>query len=889
VIGSLLRRVRLLFNRDHATADLEEEMRLHRELRVESLQRQGRSPDEANREATRRFGHSVRMVETSRDVWGLAPIEAIWQDLRYAARRLRQRPGFTGAVVGILALGIGATTAMFSAIDAALLRPLPFPRSHELLTLPRVDVPTALSSRGGTANRSVDIDHVREMRDIFSHAAAYASGGLNLADPERPRRVRAGVVSGGFFGTLGVPAAHGRTIGEGDADPAAPRVVVLSWGLWQDAFGGSEVVGKTLPLNSTRYEIIGVMPRGFSFPDESDVWIPMSIPTTRATFEPFRGFLPSMVLARTASGITRAIAETRMLEVWERTVASMPRTPGQRLSADESLAGVRAEGATRELRTQLVGDRRRALIVLFATTALLLLIVCANVTNLLLSHGASRARELAVRTALGATRGRVLRQLLAESVMLSVGGAMVGIAVAPVVSGVLRSLMPPQLAGVAPVQLDLRVLSFAALLAILTGILFGSWPAFGATRNSAVDAIKAGGGHGSTAAGHRRAQRFLVAVEIAMAGVLLVGAGLMLKSFERLVSTDTGMQPEQVATLEMSFVRGMPQAARLERLDAILADVRRVPGVTAAGAVNDLPLRGGGGIGISVRVEGAPESAKGLYPRYLVATDGYFEALGIAVRQGRSFTAQDGSPTEPVAVISQAMAAAFWPDVDPVGRTFLFGGDEPAIRVIGVVDDVREGGLERDPGPQMYFPARSNLDQNLALVVRGTGSATALLSAATAAVRRIDPAQAVYNVRMMDDVIGASLASRRANTMLISLFGLLALLIAALGVYAVTASAVAQRSREFGIRSALGATAGDLLRHVGGEMVTVIGAGVLGGAVLAWASVRVMAGLVYGVTVHDLGTFAVAPAVLVAAAVLATLAPARRAAQIEPVVVMKAD
>ena len=727
------------------------------------------------------------------------------------------------------------------------------------------------------------------MRAVFSHVAAYASGGLNLADPERPRRVSAGVVSGDFFATLSVPAAQGRSLVMEDAAPGAPKVVVLSWDLWQREFGGSPVIGTTIPLNTTRYEVVGVMPSGFAFPAASDVWIPMNIPTTAATFEPFRGYLPTTVIARTAPGVTPALAEAQLREAWQRVVSNMPRTPGQKLSADESLQRITSEGASTPLRAALVGERRTALLVLFAVTALLLLIACANVTNLLLSYGVSRSRELTVRTILGASRARVVRQLLAESVMLSVCGAVVGIAVAPVTLGILRTLMPAELIEVAPVRLDLRVLAFATGLALVTGILFGLWPALGATRGSITGAIKAGGGHGATAGGAQRAQRALVAAEIALAGLLMFGAGLMLRSFERLVSTDPGMATDRVATLEMSFVRGTPREIRLARLDAILAELRRLPSVTAAGAVNDLPLRGTGGIGIFVQVDGAPPSAQSKFPRYLVASDGYFEALGISLRRGRYFVPTDGTGSANIAVISQSMAEAYWPVVDPIGRTFLFGGDPPPVTVVGVVSDVREGGLERDPGPQMYFPARQNLDMNLALVVRGTGPAEPLLAALPRVVRSVDPTQAVYNVRMMDEVIGASMASRRANTLLITLFGVLALLIAALGVYAVTANAVAQRAREFGIRAALGATRSDLFRQVSGETAAVVAMGVAGGAALAWAAARVMAGLVYGVSVHDSGTFSTVSVVLIAAAMAATIIPARRAMRVEPVEVMRND
>lgn len=884
---AFLRRLALLFRRDRATQDLEDEMALHRQLRAESLQRFGHASPE--QEAGRRFGNAIHLTERSRDAWGFASTDALWQDVRYAARRLRQRPGFTASVVGILALGIGATTAMFSAVDAAMLRPLPFARPTELVTLNRINIPFRPPDGREDREESFDITRPMEMRDVFASVAAYASGGMNLDDPARARRVRVGVVSGDFFTTLGVPALQGRVIGASDAQGEALKVVVLSWSLWQDAFGGADVVGTTIPLNAARYEVIGVMPHGFTFPGESDVWIPMSIPTTPATFQPFRGYMPSHVIARLQTGITPAVAETRMVEAWRRVASTYPRVEGQESGMERSLKAVLNEGAVQPLRATLVSDRKTALLVLLATTGLLLLIACANVTNLLLSYGVARTRELSVRSVLGATRPRLLRQLLAESVMLSVFGAAVGVAIAPVVLGILRTVMPTQLAGVAPVQLDMRVLAFAVILAVVTGVLFGLWPAFGATRSSTVEAIKSGGGHGATASGARRSQRILVGAEIALAGVLLVGAGLMLRSFERLVNTDSGLNADRVATLELSFQPGTRLPARMERLNAILGELRRQPGVLSAGAVNDLPLRGGGGIGISVAVDGAPESAKEHYPRYLVASDGYFETMGIAVQRGRLFTAAE--PDENVAVISKSMAEVYWPDADPIGRTFLFGGDPPPLRVIGVVDDVREAGLEQDPGPQMYLLAQRNLSSNVAIVVRdnGTRGEASLLSALRQAVTNVDPAQAVYNVRMMDQVIGNSMAARKANTLLITLFGLLAVLIAVLGVYAVASNAVAQRAREFGIRAALGATRTDLARHVGGEMLVVVTGGVLVGAAIAWAASRVMTGMVYGVTVRDAAVFATAPVVLALAALAATIVPARRAMRVQPVEVMRSE
>jgi putative ABC transport system permease protein len=425
--------------------------------------------------------------------------------------------GFTASVVGILALGIGATTAMFSAVDAAMLRPLPFLRPNELVTLNRINIP--FNPGGGREDReqSVDITAPMAMRDVFSSVAAYASGGLNLADPDRPRRVVAGVVSGDFFETIGVRAARGRAIGPTDGNAEATKVVVLSWALWQVDFSGRDVIGTTIPLNNARYEIVGVMPEGFSFPGRSDVWIPMSIRPHRPRSNRFadisvRGYRPA------GNTVTPELAEARLRDAWQRVLSTYPRSPGQKLNIDQSFETVLSEGALHPLRATLVADRRTALLVLLTTTVLLLVIACANVTNLLLSHAASRSREIALRTVLGATRERVLRQLLTESVMLSVFGAAVGMTIAPMVLGVLRSVMPAQLAGLAPVELDLRVLFFSAGLAVTTGVLFGLWPAFGATRGSAAGAIKTGGGHGASASGARRSQRILVGQKLLWRG-----------------------------------------------------------------------------------------------------------------------------------------------------------------------------------------------------------------------------------------------------------------------------------------------------------------------------------------------------------------------------------
>jgi predicted permease len=893
MLGTLLRRLWYFLRRDRLSAELAEEMRLHVELREEAMRQTGLDPEEARFAAQRRFGNRTNLHQRSRDMWGLGGLDRFRQDLRYAVRRLAQRPGFSIAVVSVLALGVGATTAMFSAVDAAMLRPLPFRDPDELLTLRGIQIPFGEESRDDAEDHSVlDIIDLAEMPDVFSHLAAYATGGLNLADPERPQRVKIGVVSADFFTTLGVAPVRGRAFTADEGKPGGPAVAILSHALWTRQFGESDVLGRRIQLGARSFEVVGVMPARFGFPGESEVWIPMTVPTTRLTFEPFRGWLPSSVIGRVAPGVSIDAASQRMRARWQQMQAAHPAVPGQRGNLEEIIQEIDESGAVTPLQQELVGDRRSALLVLLGATGLLLLIACANVTNLLLSHATMRRREIAVREVLGATRGRLIRQLLTESLVLSVIGAALGVALAPIVLAAMTAIMPAALAGVAPAAVDLRVLGFATALALVTGIGFGLWPAIGGTREAPMETIKSGGGVGATAAGGRHARRVLVVAEIALTFILLVGAGLMMRSFERVMNLDAGLSQARVGTLELSFVRGMPMAVRLARINEILTRMSANPGIEVAGVVNDLPLRGGGGIGISVDVVGVPP-AKGegmRFARWLIASGDYFTTLGIPIVRGRSFATTDDSLAPRVAVINAAMATKYWPGLDPLGRTFRSGGPkDPPVTVIGIAADVRESSLEQEVTPQMYFSIYAEPPERLAIVARSGLPPATLLASMVDAVRAVDPAQAVYSVRMMEDVVGASVAPRRTNTLLISAFAGLALLLASLGVYGVISYGVAQRSRELGIRAALGATAGDLVALVSGEMVWVIGAGLLVGVAGAWALARVMTSLLYGIDAHDLTTFTLVPAVLAIAAVLATLGPAWKARRVDLVEVLRAE
>jgi putative ABC transport system permease protein len=891
LLPELLRRLRFLVLRDRYTAELEEEMRTHIALREGRLRERGVAPGEARYVARRRFGNPGDLQERSRDMWGLSWFEHAAADVRFAIRRLRHRPGFSVATITVAALGIGATTAVFSAVDAALLRPLPFIRSSELVTLTDVNIPFDHSGRQFPVGRhELDINDAAAMHDLFASTAAFAAGGLNLSDATSPRRVRVGVVSTEFFSTLGVRPQLGRTFDVTEGRPNGGHPVVLSDALWRSKFGGSEVLGRTIDLSGTRYTVVGVMAPEFNFPNESDLWIPLTVPLTDEVFAPFRGYLPSTVIARVASGVTIPSANVRLLDRWRQISGPQPES---RIGGGyETLTELRTRGAVVPLKRQLVGDREQPLLILMGATTLLLLIASANVANLLLLDAASRRREIALREILGASRGRVVRQLLTESVLLASAGAVIGVALSPVGLSILQAMMPADLAGVAPAELNVRVLGFATALAVITGLAFGMWPAFGAARGDSIETIKSAGGGGGTSRGLGTTRRALIVAEVALTVMLLVGSGLMLRSLHRVLSRQLGIDPARVGTLELSFAGGAARAARLEKVHGILERLNADPGIQGAAAVNDIPLRVGGMLAFRVEVDGVPKStaSNGIpVARELTASGGYFRAMGIPLLRGRTFTTSDDSLAPRVAVVNKAMVERWWPNVDAIGRTFRFTGDTTTVTVVGVVGDVREQSLEGEAMPQVYVPIDARTPNTVAIVARSALPAGVVLSRLTDAVRSVDRTQAVYNLRMLDDIVATSVAPRQTNTTLITLFAGIALALSAFGVYAVVSYSVARRAREFGIRAALGATGRNIASLVGREMAMIVAVGLVVGIVGAWMLSRVMASLVFRMDVHDVATFLAVPLVLVLPAAIATIIPARRAMRASPTEVMRAE
>jgi len=883
-------------------ADVDDELSFHLQELERGFLAQGMSAAEARRAARAQFGDVAgvrRSLHRRRRIWLSWQRLTDWAggagaDLRMAVRHLRAQPAFALAVVGVLAVGTGATTAMFSAVDATMLRPLPFTHPDRLAVLEGVllHVRHDASSQG----HPIDAFDATRLHDIFTSVATYieAPAGLDLNDPTRAVRLKTSIVTASFFRTLGVTAAHGRTFI--DADAGATSVVVLSDDCWRQDFGGAPMLGHIISLNRRAYTVVGIMPPGFAFPHRSDVWIPMAVVPSPRIFDAVQGqVLSSVTIGRLRPGVPMDVARTRMKAAWHgqagaKAAGWIPRQPLQGLQASLGY-----------------GDRR-PMLVLLGATVLLLLLACANVANLQLSRAATRAREIAVRAALGGTRRRIVRQLFAESALLAAAGAVGGLLLAPASFGLVRQLLPRSLADVAPARLDARVLGFAALLVALTAIVSGLWPAFRASRTDPHEALKAGSTGVAAGATSRRVRRVLAVVEVALAVMLVTGAGLMLRSLGRLLAVSTGFRPDHVATMAVTFVPAeidAPYSARQvgERalLDALTRQLHGVPGILAIGAVDVLPMTFGGiGVSLSVgappmpmRVGAAaptpstPNTGHREFASIIRADTGYRRAAGFSVLRGRWFTAGDDSVKPGVIVISRMAADSLWPGVDPIGRTVDAAYLGKRV-VIGVVADVQEFSLT-ERGSQAYVPLDEGIPSTVSLVVRGAVPDDQLVAALRAAMRRVDPSLPPYDVRMLSTLFDDHLAPRRVQTVLITLFGALALVLAAVGVYAVMAYGVARRLHEFGIRAALGASRGALVLEVAREGLMLTFVGIAIGLAGAWGATRLLASLLYGVSTTDAATYAVAALVLGAAASAASLLPARRAATVDPAVALRAD
>lgn len=804
---------------------------------------------------------------------------AILQDLRFAFRLLAKSPGFTFVAVLTLALGIGANTAMFTVVNAVLLRPLGFrDPSSVVLVAEKSPYPVISTSH----QNYVDW---RDQSHSFESLEATRGTAITLTGAGEPERLNARMATAPLFALLGVNAVLGRTfLAEEDGAGGTP-VVLLSYALWQRRFGGSrEVLGKPVTLDSQPYTVVGVLSSGFEILQPADVFLPFA-PWAK-TLPDDRNWHPGIiVIGRLKPGVTKEQARTEMVGITKRLEEQYP-IYNTGVSAD--VVG---------LQEQLVKNVRPALLLLLGVVAAVLLIACVNVANLLLARAASRVREVAIRTSMGASGWRIARQLLTESVLLSFAGGVLGLLMASAALGPLLKLSANSVPAVISVGLDRWVLAFTLGVSLLTGILFGLVPALRTAKLDLRETLNEGTRGSTTGPRQHRIRGVLVAAEIAMAMLLLVGAGLFLRSFSRLQDVPPGFQPDHllVADLPLSLSAYAKPEQRYEFFDRLVERARTLPGVRSAGAASTLPVSGGGGLLHFNIIGRAPKSPHDyITAGYRTVTPNYFETLGLPLEQGRFINAGDTDKAPAVVVINAAMARTFFPGENPLGKRLQLGAtpvsDIPQMEVVGVVGDVRQG-LDLDPKAEMYLPYRQ-ADQvlpvfQLSIVLRTATDPVLQASALRSALAEIDPQQPLVRVRTMEENMAASVTQPRFRTWLIGIFAALALILAAVGIYGVMSYTVTQRTGEIGIRVTLGAQPADVFREIVGEGLRLALAGVGVGIVAALALTRVLQSFLFGVSAYDPVTFVSVALVLTLVAVLACFFPARRATQVDPLVALR--
>ncbi len=804
-------------------------------------------------------------------------MQSLWQDLRYGARMLLKQPGFTLIAVITLSLGIGANTAIFSVVNAVLLRPLPYREPDRLVALW-----SANPERGATSRpvSTPDFEDWRAQNRVFEAIAAYPAvdvTGMTLNDQGAAEQLNTAYVTADFFALLGVQAALGRAVLPHEHEPGRNQVVVLSHGLWQRRFGADPgIVGKTLTLDGRSFTVTGVMPPGLHLPSaDTDVWASLSL-IGPDRVPRLRGNAWLAVVARLKPGVSREQARADMTTIARGLEQQYP----------DSNRGLNAV-TLKPLHEQLVGNVQPALFAIFAAVGFVLLIGCANLANLQLARFEQRHKELTIRAALGAGRGRLLRQLLTESVLLALLGGALGLLLAVWGRDLLLSFAPADLPRLSESWLDARVLGFTLLVSVLTGLVFGLAPAVKLARVELNEALKEGG-RGAASARRKGLRNALVVAEVALALVLVTGAGLVAKSLYRLLQVDPGFNAENVLTLQVNVpTYREPQRAQYTAfLQQALERVAQTPGVQAVGMVRPLPLRGAGeSNGFTVTGQPAPPPGQEPVAARRMISPNYFRALGITLLAGRDFNAQDRDGAQPVAIISQNLARQFFPGQDPVGRSLSLPG--PARVIVGVAADVRLQGLSLAATPTIYVPHAQDPRRGMTFVVRTDGDPLSLAGAIRNAIQTVNQDQPVIRIETMEQVVMASLAQSRFSAVLLSLFAALALALAAVGIYGVMAYSVTQRTREIGLRMALGAQARDVLGLVIGQGLKLALVGVALGVLAALALTRLMKSLLFGVSTTDPLTFSLVAALLLTVALLACWIPARRAAKVDPMVALR--
>ena len=797
-------------------------------------------------------------------------------DLRYAARMQLKNPAFTIVAVIALALGIGANTAIFSVVNTVLLRPLPYKDPDRLLMVWE-DATKAGYPRDTPTNANY-IDW-RDQNQVFEGMAALAYDSFNLTGAGDPERLPGRRVSASLFPLLGVEPQIGRVFTAAEDQPGSERVVVLSHGFWQRRFGGdSSIVGKALSLNDRSYTVVGVMPARFQLPASNDqVWVPIAF-TPEEAADRTTHYL--QVLARLKPGVTLSQAQTEMSTIATRLQQQYPQSNTD-VGAVVTL-----------LQEYVVGDIRPSLLILLGAVALVLLIACANVANLLLARAAVRQKEIAVRAALGARRWRLIRQFLTESLMLSTMGGIFGLAIAYGGLFLLKSFIPENISQAREISIDFKVLGFTLFVSLATAVIFGLAPAIQAVRFNQSETLKEGGRDAATGSSSKRLRSLLVTAEVAISLVLLIGAGLLINSFLRLRSVDPGFRVDNLLTMKIRLP--YPKYQEAERRSAfykeLIQRVEALAGVRSAAVTTTRPLSPGSSI--VVVFEGKPESPPGQQPTIVtrIISPGYFDTMDIPLLKGRQLTEQDTRTSPRVVVISEIMARRYWPNEDVIGKRIALGRvqkPEDWIQVIGVVKDVRQR-LATDPRPQMYLShQQTDFFAPEDLVVQTDVDPTSMAATVRNAVWEIDKDQPVSNIRTMEEILVDSIARQRFSMLLLAIFASVALVLAAVGIYGVMSYSVAQRTHEIGIRMALGAQTGAVLKLAVGYGMKLVMIGIGVGLVAAFALTRVMSTLLFGVTATDPTTFTLISLLLVLVAAIASYIPARRATKVDPIIALR--
>ena len=799
-------------------------------------------------------------------------MESLIKDIRYGVRSLLKRPGFTAIAVTTLALGIGANTVLFSFVNGILLRPLPYKDPGQLVILDETAPKQGIKSFSVSFPNFVDW---RAQNHVFEDVAVYQEGTYSLVGAGEPEQIPGARISQGLFELLGVTPKLGRTITAEEDRPETNNAVLISYSLWQRRFASAEnAVGQALTVSGLPRTIVGVMPPGFKFPERAELWVPMALNEKLWT----RNDHGLKGIARLKPNVTLGQAQAEMNTIARRIEEQHPVT-NEGMSVNVF-----------RLRDRLVGDYRAALLILLGVVGFVLLIACANVANLLLARSSARHQEFALRAALGASRSRIVRQLLTESALLSVLGATLGVLLAVWGKNLLLAAIPGDMPFWMKFDLDLRVLGFTFAISFLTGLIFGVAPALQGSRTDLNEALKEGGrSRGGT---HNRLRSLLVVAEVALSLVLLVGAGLMVRSFAKLEQVNAGINPEHVLTVEVPLSRAKyPKDAQQSAFfQQLMARVRALPGASSAAAVSDLPLMGGWGR--SLTVEGHPVLSVGQAPmiNHAVVTPNYFHTMGIALLEGRDFTDADAAGAMRVTIVDERLARQYWPGASPLGKRIRFGppeSNEPWHTIIGVAGAVRNEGLDRESRHSIYVPYLQIPVRTMAVAVRTSGDPGSLAGAVRKEVLALDKDQPVTNVMTMDEIISRSVWQPRFYTILFGIFAALALVLAAVGIFGVMSYAVTQRTQEIGIRMALGARAVDVLKLIISNGMTLISVGVVIGLGGALALTRLLGTLLFGVTPTDTLTFVTVSAVLILVALLACYVPARRATKVDPLVALR--